>query len=245
MQILVAKDRELNKWCSLKKAVQYRSEDVEKYDVIAYKKKANNDQLKRRLLPSLYEENQHSDTIQPENKGKDTDDVPVAKNKKEQKESNRNVAKNKWKAEEIQKEVEIIKEEVEEIKEVEENKEEVEETKGINKEHVKSRKRHQQEVDGSNVKSLEPSRNKRKRKHWEPAEGKCFAANGLHGNKRKTRNKLTKNGKNEPKAKTRQNSKTKQKATETTNFDISDARLTAFGIKPKKFKNKLKYGLQT
>ena len=53
-QILKADDKELNKWCSLKKAVQHRPEHVEKYDLHAYQKKAKNEQLKKKILQSIY-----------------------------------------------------------------------------------------------------------------------------------------------------------------------------------------------
>ncbi|KAI4467848.1 zinc finger zz type [Holotrichia oblita] len=55
-EILMANDRELNKWCSLKKAVQYRPDHVEKYDVIAFDKKGKNENLKRKILPSLFKD---------------------------------------------------------------------------------------------------------------------------------------------------------------------------------------------
>ncbi|XP_066154798.1 protein KRI1 homolog [Euwallacea fornicatus] len=53
-EILLAKDKELNRWCSLKKMVQRRPEQMEKYDQIAYSKKADNVILKKKLLPSLF-----------------------------------------------------------------------------------------------------------------------------------------------------------------------------------------------
>lgn len=55
-EILVAKDRELNRWCSLKKTTQHRLEHVERYEVVAYNKKAQNEALKKKVLPSLFEE---------------------------------------------------------------------------------------------------------------------------------------------------------------------------------------------
>ncbi|KAJ8977313.1 hypothetical protein NQ317_009331 [Molorchus minor] len=53
-RILLANERELNRWCSLKKAVQIRPDHVEKYEQIAYKKKAQNIVLKNKILPSLF-----------------------------------------------------------------------------------------------------------------------------------------------------------------------------------------------
>ncbi|XP_025831107.1 protein KRI1 homolog [Agrilus planipennis] len=56
-EILLANDKELNRWCSLKKTVQYRPEHVEKYDKIVYERKAKDENLKRKILPSLYTKN--------------------------------------------------------------------------------------------------------------------------------------------------------------------------------------------
>lgn len=56
MQILFAKDKELNRWCSIKKAVQRRPDHVEKYDIIAFEKKGKNESLKKKYLPSLFVE---------------------------------------------------------------------------------------------------------------------------------------------------------------------------------------------
>ncbi|XP_047370842.1 protein KRI1 homolog [Vespa velutina] len=53
-EILTADDKELNKWCSLKKALQYKPEHVEQTHVKEYQRKAQNEALKRKILKSLY-----------------------------------------------------------------------------------------------------------------------------------------------------------------------------------------------
>nr|XP_039260442.1 protein KRI1 homolog [Styela clava] len=53
-EILMASDRELNSWCSLKRAVQYRKDEDEQYDIKKYKKKASNVWKKARVLKSVY-----------------------------------------------------------------------------------------------------------------------------------------------------------------------------------------------
>ncbi|KAG8182691.1 hypothetical protein JTE90_017669 [Oedothorax gibbosus] len=53
-EILAANDKELNRWCSVKKTCQYRHEDEEKYDVQAFQKKAQIPALKQKVLPSVY-----------------------------------------------------------------------------------------------------------------------------------------------------------------------------------------------
>ncbi|GAB6022285.1 hypothetical protein CHUAL_006411 [Chamberlinius hualienensis] len=54
-EVLAADDKELNKWCSLKKMTQYRRVDEEQYDVDAYAKKASNFDKKKKILRSVYE----------------------------------------------------------------------------------------------------------------------------------------------------------------------------------------------
>lgn len=53
-EILAADDRELNRWCSVKKTCQYRNDDEELYDVQAFQKKAGNPLAKKKFLPSVY-----------------------------------------------------------------------------------------------------------------------------------------------------------------------------------------------
>ncbi|XP_052844410.1 protein KRI1 homolog [Drosophila gunungcola] len=55
-EILLAKNKELNQWASLKKAVQNRPEHVEKKEQRLYKMKAKNEDLKRKIFKSLYGE---------------------------------------------------------------------------------------------------------------------------------------------------------------------------------------------
>ena len=50
----MADDKELNKWCSLKKALQYKPEHAELNDIKMYKQKAKNETLKRKIFTSLY-----------------------------------------------------------------------------------------------------------------------------------------------------------------------------------------------
>lgn len=54
-EILMAKNKELNQWASLKKATQIRPEHVERNEIGLYKQKGKNEGLKRKILQSLYE----------------------------------------------------------------------------------------------------------------------------------------------------------------------------------------------
>lgn len=50
----MADDRDLNKWCSLKTALEHKPEEVERREVLSYKQKASNETYKKRILKSLY-----------------------------------------------------------------------------------------------------------------------------------------------------------------------------------------------
>lgn len=50
----MADDRELNKWCSLTRALKHKPDYVEENDVRMYKQKAANEANKRKVFKSLY-----------------------------------------------------------------------------------------------------------------------------------------------------------------------------------------------
>lgn len=52
----MAKNKELNQWASLKKAVQIRPEHVEKNERFMYQRKAANFDLKKKVFTSIYGE---------------------------------------------------------------------------------------------------------------------------------------------------------------------------------------------
>ncbi|RZC36871.1 KRI1 -like, partial [Asbolus verrucosus] len=191
-EIFTAKDRELNKWCSMKKAVQHRPDHVEKYDQIAYAKKSSNIELKRKILPSLFEDDKVEDTetaTQNDGKRKKTNDG----------------GENEMKS---------------------------------------------SESTNENVEAKSKRKKKKKKKASQNLSGASTNQNVVENKLERTINNSAENNNNEktgkkrkhpdhglhviPKKKFKEN-KNKQ------NIGISDARLSAYGINPKKFKNKLKY----
>ncbi|CAD7003111.1 protein KRI1 homolog [Ceratitis capitata] len=73
-EILLAKNKELNQWASLKKTIQIRPEHMEKKDQRLYKMKAKNEALKRKIFKSLYGEGSDDD---------DDDDAVVVEESKQ------------------------------------------------------------------------------------------------------------------------------------------------------------------
>ena len=55
-QILKAEEKDLNRWCSLKKTCMFRSDHEEKCDLQNYQIKAQNMKRKQEILSSVYNE---------------------------------------------------------------------------------------------------------------------------------------------------------------------------------------------
>ncbi|XP_053663821.1 protein KRI1 homolog [Anopheles marshallii] len=65
-EILTANTRDLNKWASVKKAVQFRPKHVELNEIEMYRRKAANEFMKRKILPSLYAEEEEDEQMDEE-----------------------------------------------------------------------------------------------------------------------------------------------------------------------------------
>ena len=50
----MADDKELNKWCSLKKALKIKKDHEELNDIKTYQEKRKNEKLLKKVLPSLF-----------------------------------------------------------------------------------------------------------------------------------------------------------------------------------------------
>ncbi|KAG5326079.1 KRI1 protein, partial [Acromyrmex heyeri] len=77
-EILMADDKELNKWCSLRQALKYKSEHVENNEIQIYKEKSMNEANKRKILKSLYTKPEEKE----EEKGENVTEQTETNNKK-------------------------------------------------------------------------------------------------------------------------------------------------------------------
>lgn len=171
----MAKDKELNRWCSLKKTVQYRPEHIEKYDVIAFSKKGQNVNLKKKYIPSLFVEDEPTD-------------VPSNSSSSLATESNLQNETTNSKKKKRKMNTEVMKES----------------TQNQEDETLTKKPKLSSDIDQEIKKK--------------------------GTNKKRKRTKIGKQSHNE-----------KQQKIEENDVGITDARLSAYGINPKKFKNKLKY----
>lgn len=239
-EILTADDKELNKWCSLKKALQYKPEHAELNDVQMYKQKARNEALKKKVLRSLYINPEDEEETVPDQNTESTESKKRRRKKKKKQETENNVST-----------IETVNNE-----EVNETKKKVKRTADITQnkvaENPKIEKRKQSEEQ-----SEQPSKKKRKinniekstsspiknKSHKGENDSEIIDSTIKNSNKQKIKEKITKKKK-------KMVDKTKKKGTkgnENINGDIislNPERLKMYGINPKKLKNKLKYGKQ-
>lgn len=200
-EILMAKDKELNRWNSLKKAVQYRPEHVEKYDIVAFRKKGQNEYLKRKFLPSLFVE-EEVDDVRPSSSA-------IAINTVMEKEPECNEAV------ESQSQSIVSSESAEKKSKKKKRKLNTGDEAVINSESGETKiKSGRNETESANTEIISKTAK---------MELKSSAVK-----QEKRNNKL--------------NKKKKKNKTAEKDVGISDARLLAFGINPKRYKNKLKYG---
>ncbi|XP_059484513.1 protein KRI1 homolog [Neocloeon triangulifer] len=217
-EILMADDKELNRWCSLKKTCQYRNEDKEYYDVQAYGKKANLEELKRKILPSLFKNEVEEENV--------IDEKPRKKKKKK----NKKKAANGIPEQEVQ--------EPPENPDVQEMLEEqtIPESESLVK---KSKLKKKKSANGTTLQNV-PSENPKEIP--EPLKQNIPKSNSIVKKPKLKRKNEGRPPSDEPKAKRPFKSKKRFSESKPSSVeDLSDARLKAYGINPKKFKNKIKY----
>ncbi|GMR37737.1 hypothetical protein PMAYCL1PPCAC_07932, partial [Pristionchus mayeri] len=163
-EILGADDRQLNAWASLKKAVAYRTDKEEAYDVTAYKRKGADEAKKKRILSIDFggkkskKLKEQAEAAEAENGETPAPSAEVEGEKGETKKKRKNRKKKKGKKEEVEGQTEEKEEEGGETemaeetpaKEVEEG-EEQKEGEGGEKKDKKKRNRKRRRVDHVDV----------------------------------------------------------------------------------------------
>ena len=234
-EILMADDKELNKWCSLKKALQYKPEHAELNDVQMFKQKAKNEALKQKILGSLY-----SNEGDKEDPVANNDDNTKAKKRGRKAKRHGALTNNK---ELDANDVKIMSDAVA--------------TSKVSKEASKAEKRKQPEdqceqsskkkYKMNNLESKSQTEveitDKEANESWRRKgvdNQNNSGSNTKHASKKVAlKEKIKKKRKKLEKMK-RKNSK--QKDTDVDIDSLNPERLKTYGINPKKLKNKLKYG---
>uniref|UniRef100_U5ET90 Protein KRI1 homolog n=1 Tax=Corethrella appendiculata TaxID=1370023 RepID=U5ET90_9DIPT len=205
-EILSASTKELNAWASVKKAVQIRPKHVELNDVKRYQMRAKNENLKRKILPSLYvqeeEAEENDDANENEKKVSNETQVKIEKTTKQSKENDTEGKKKKKKNK---------------------NKQNVEEKLETSTEKSKKHKFVEKTQNPEQKSFTKNNSKKRKFEHDDKSND----------------NKNTKKFKFDKKNQWKNNNI--NTSSDKNNDEMSDNRLKAFGINPKKFRNKQKY----
>ncbi|XP_044577993.1 protein KRI1 homolog [Cotesia glomerata] len=271
-EIMMADDKELNKWCSLKKALEYKDENTEQRLARIYKQKSLNENFKRKVLTSLYKpfEEEVDEEIKKELvNGENADDGEKKKKRKRKKgkknneasdgknnqavegkimevngtdeKNDKNVAKGEEEVKNKKKKKKklVVKEEVDDKAEVIEKKDEV-----VNEKKKKKKKEKESEVAKVNEEKgtseeINVAKGKKKRKMDNLQNGEFDtkepqakkAKDGSDENINKGQKKKKKKNENIPKPTKPHNPIA----------SLSDERLKAYGLNPRKFRNKLKY----
>lgn len=215
-EILLADDKELNGWASLKKTVKYRPDHIEKSEVKTYKQRAADLNLKRKLLPSLFKDIAEEPELVVKTKAK----------KKKTKSKKKNVTVTS-----------------EDIQSTNISQDQAKSSKKKNKDNSVSEEISNKNMDlksNGNLDKVEETSSKKKHKNKELINGKKDKLN----NKRKldTEN----NADNEVEGIKKKIKRSKRINVQGNKSDnplakLSDERLKAFGLNPKKYRGFLKY----
>ncbi|XP_014612314.1 PREDICTED: protein KRI1 homolog isoform X1 [Polistes canadensis] len=266
-EILTADDKELNKWCSLKKALQYKPEHIEQNQVKEYQRKAQNEELKRKILRSLYAPEE------PEELNESEPTTEETKKKRRRKKKNNSIASNDVMPTDTQSQdmknndnnsTETVINENLEKEEITNSSDKDEETTLINttesknnKKQKRKQKEHLNETESKKIKidntvndeTIENNKNTQENCIEKvdidaKAEKKNVPCVSNKSNSNKKDNSHTKKT-NKSKISKKKFNKNKKKDDPNSQIVAMDAsRLKMYGINAKKLKNKLKYGKQ-
>ncbi|KAL0116065.1 hypothetical protein PUN28_011134 [Cardiocondyla obscurior] len=244
-EILMADDRELNKWCPLRQALKYKPEHVERNEVQIYKKKAMNETLKQKVLKSLYPE--------PDEKEEEQDKLVIEQtetsNKKHRRKKKAKVNKSKLTntdAASKEKEERVTESSVENNLDIN-NDSSIKDEKNNDTESKiilnKNRKRKQENI--LKTEDDHPSPPKIKiNKTMEDSKIK-IDINNIKVENNNEKASITKSVSKKKKKNTRfnqLNTGKQDKVSKDPTTSINAKRLKTYGINAKKLKNKLKYG---
>lgn len=248
-EILMADDKELNKWCSLKRALQYKSDDAELHDVRVYKQKAASEALKKKILKSLYkdpEEGNDEDEKEEANESSamTNGSVKTKKKRRRKKKSQDNVDGEECDGVSDTKgnETAIVPNGVQSkvAKKRKQNEEaEYSEPKKIKTENIEESKLNN--TDGTQ----KIKKKKKKKREQSEADSTKMQTDESANIKTQSNPKLSKKKEKHKKLNKTHKNNFKHKSDREINKDIvslNPERLKTFGINARKLKNKLKYG---
>lgn len=255
-EILMADDKELNKWCSLKKALQYKPEHAELNDIKMYEQKAKNEELKRKIFTSLYKESED------EEEGDKREITKTTSTSNGSTEGRKKRRRKKTKTQNILDDssaTEINHETFKDNKQLNESSKKIKSKDNVAQKESKKPEKRKQEEELEQLKkkiknnNLESSTNSIENKPCEEKEAtnksiKESSKKKVNGQSRNELNiKHSKREKfNEKNTKKKFDKKKKNDLkNKEINSDIASLdpeRLKVYGINPKKLKNKLKYG---
>ncbi|XP_076620763.1 protein KRI1 homolog [Colletes latitarsis] len=252
-EILVADDKELNKWCSLKKALQYKPEHAELNDVQMYKQKAKNEALKMKILRSLYTNPEDEEVDNPENANNSTtinDENTETKKKRRRKKKKQEVNNipldvktndkapaNNGNDEKIPSNADAILKESKRKSKAEKRKQFEEQCEQLPKKKHKTNNIQETSLNVKNKLRSETVTATKKSSIRKKADDRNHnESNSKHLQKVEVEGKMKKKF-NKMKRKD-----FKQKEANDSIASLNPERLKMYGINPKKLKNKLKYG---
>ncbi|XP_050529809.1 protein KRI1 homolog [Daktulosphaira vitifoliae] len=215
-EILLADDKELNKWYPIGKLSKIQPEAVQKFEAKIYKRKANDIELKQKLLSSLFKK--ENELLENENQ--------KSKNKKTKKKIKKSLKTNVFK-------VNTDTSNKQNNNQILQNKTEISSNNNCQTKETLKNVVVSENVTLSNNNNINIRNNKFKTKDLKK---KNMSINKNKGVKRKLEPTL--------------NSFNKKKKTHNKQYNekepsvlesLTDDRLKAYGINPKKFRNKLKY----